>query len=78
MITKKLYKEVIEDIKDLKKGMSYYLKDDPDIIEERSLNNFKLILLIIFTPLFLVVDLFLLPLELLYLILDILLWRVNW
>lgn len=77
MITKKLYKEVIEDIKDLKKGMSYYLKDDPDIIEERSLNNFKLILLIIFTPLFLVVDLFLLPLELLYLILDILLWRVN-
>lgn len=75
MITRILYKEVIGDIKDFKEDMPYYLKDDPDIIEERSYNTFKLLILIIFTPLLLVVDLFILPLELLYLILDILLWK---
>lgn len=75
MITRILYKEVIGDIKDFKKYIPYYLKDDPDTIEERSVNTFKLLILIIFTPLLLVVDLFILPLELLYLILDILLWK---
>lgn len=75
MITRILYKGVIGDIKEFKEDTPYCLKDDPDIIEERSVETFKLLILIIFTPLILVVDLFILPLELLYLILDILLWK---
>lgn len=75
MITRILYKEVIGDIKDFKEDMPCYLKDDPYIIEERSYNTFKLLILIIFTPLLLVFDLFILPLELLYLILYKVIWK---
>lgn len=75
MITRIFYKEVIGDIKDFKEYTPYYLKDDPDIIEERSVETFKLLILIIFTPLILVVDLIALPFELIYLILYKVIWK---
>lgn len=79
MFTKNYYKGIIERIKDLKQliKIKSYLADDPDIISEKQDIIDDLVLAIIFTPFILAVDLIMLPLELIYLILYKVIWKVK-
>lgn len=71
MITKSFWKNIIKNIKEIKKTNPKYYK----LEEEKTETTLIFIIIIIATPLFLLFDLFVLPFELLYLIVYKLLWR---
>lgn len=78
MITRLMYKEVINDIKELKERIynsPYCLNKDDNIINLKDNITFNLIISIIVTPFTLIIDLVLLPLELLYLVLYKIIWK---
>lgn len=78
MFTKGYYKDVINDIKELKETIynsPCYLEKDPSIIRQKSDIIFNLLILILITPFTLVFDLILLPFELIYLILYKVIWK---
>lgn len=78
MFTKGYYKDVINDIKELKETIHSSpccLEKDTSIIRQKSDIIFNLVTLIMITPVTLVFDLVLLPFELIYLILYKIIWK---
>ena len=71
MIAIFFWKEIAESIKELKHAKPQYYR----LKENKSMLTLMFVTMIIVTPLFLSIDLFMLPFELLYLIVYKLLWR---
>lgn len=77
MFTKYYYGNTIERVKDLKQLIKTksYLVNNPNIISEKQDIIGDLVLLIVFTPFTLIIDLIVLPIELIYLILYKIIWK---
>lgn len=71
MITTLFWKEIVKNIKKVKNMKLQYYK----LKEEKITATFMFVIMIIVTPLFLSIDIFMSPFELLYLIVYKLLWR---